>query len=279
MINRPLHQKQIHAKLFCVYRKDAPRVESVHRALVLLKLIIEEGSLSVTEAAAALDVNASTAQRLLVTLVHDGFALQGEDRRYGGGPALAQLRSPGGAPPLATQLRPALEDLFERVGETVHIATLVGTRIQYMDGIEASWHLLRFGTRIGVWLPAHISSAGKALLADLSDGEVDARYTMALTSPRAHSVDVDLVSLHEQLDDVRDSRIAWNFEESEPGLAAMSISVGAQNGPRAALTVALPIARFTKELGAKWSADLIEIADEIAAGLGGAAGLPPAPPR
>jgi IclR family acetate operon transcriptional repressor len=246
-----------------VYRKDAPRVESVHRALVLLKLIIEDGSISVTEAAAALEVNASTAQRLLVTLVHDGFAIQREDRRYGDGSALAHVGASGTTPQLTTQLRPALEKLFDRVGETVHLATLVGTRIQNIDGIEASWHPLRFGSRVGVWLPAHITSGGKALLADLSDGEVDARYKMALTSPRAHSVEVDLVSLHEQLEDIRDSRIAWNFEESEPGLAAMSISVGAQHGPRAALSVALPIARFTKELGAKWSADLIEIADEI----------------
>lgn len=260
-----------------MYRKDAPRVESVHRALVLLKLIIEEGSISVTEAAAALEVNASTAQRLLVTLVHDGFATQREDRRYGDGSALAQVGV--ATPQLTTRLRPALEKLFERVGETVHVATLVGTRIQNIDGIEASWHPLRFGSRVGAWLPAHITSGGKALLADLSDDEVDARYKMALTSPRAHSVDVDLVSLHEQLDDIRDSRIAWNFEESEPGLAAMSISVGEQHGPRAALSVALPIARFTKELGAKWSADLIEIADEIGGEIGAAAGLSPASPR
>ncbi|MBN9177501.1 MAG: IclR family transcriptional regulator [Microbacterium sp.] len=246
-------------------RNKPGRVESVHRALVLLKLIVEEGSIGVTDAAAALDVNASTAQRLLATLAHDGFAVQGAGRRYFPGSAMMSpaLRAP--TPQLTDTLRPALEALFERTGETVHVATLVGTRIQHIDGIEATTHLLRFGLRVGVWLPAHITSGGKALLADLSDEEVEARYRLALTGPRGQRLDVDLDALREQLDDVRESRVAWNFEESEPGVAAMSISVGEVGGQRAALSIALPIARFTREVGDACSRALTDIADAVAA--------------
>jgi DNA-binding IclR family transcriptional regulator len=229
-----------------------------------LKLLIEEGSLGVTEAAAALDVNASTAQRLLATLVQDGFAAQRADRRYAVGPA---LQNPGlikPIPQLTDRLRPALEALFERTGETVHLATLVGTRIQHVDGIEASTHLLRFGLRVGVWLPAHITSGGKALLADLTDEEIEARYKLALTGSRGQTMNVDLESLREQIDDVRESRIAWNFEESEPGMAALAISAGELGGQRVALSIAVPVVRYTRELGEKWSHDLIEVADMIA---------------
>jgi len=247
-----------------VESKKAPRVESAHRALVLVKLINENGSISVTEAAAALGVNASTAHRLLMTLAYDGFSTQRSDRRYGIGPALGQAGT--GVTTVSARLRPALERLFERTGETVHCSILVGTRVQLIDGIEASAHALRFSLRVGVWIPAHLASGGKALLADLADDEVDARYGMALAGPPSHRPDVDLESLHEQLDDIRESRIAWNFGESEPGLAAMSISVALPGGPRAALTVALPISRYTKESGERWAADLIEIADEIESG-------------
>lgn len=247
-------------------RKDAPRVESVHRALVLLKLLIEEATLGVTEAATALDVNASTAQRLLATLVQDGFAAQGRDRRYSVGPALHNPGLSTRIPQLTDRLRPALEELFERTGETVHIAALVGTRILHLDGIEARTHILRFGLRVGVWLPAHVTSGGKALLADLTKEEVDARYKVALTGPRGQQIGVDLASLREQLDDIRESRIAWNFEESEPGVAAMSVSIGEFGGQRVALSIALPIARYTRELGAKWAQDLIDVADAVAEG-------------
>lgn len=252
--------------LFCVIRKSAPRIESVHRALVLLKLLIEEGTLGVTEAAEALDVNASTAQRLLATLVQDGFAAQGTDRRYAVGPALHNLGLSTRIPQLTDRLRPALEELYMRTGETVHIAALVGTRVLQLDGIEATTRVLRFGLRVGVWLPAHVTSGGKALLADLTDEEIDARYKMSLATPRGLSQGVDLQSLHEQLVDVRESRIAWNFEESELGVAAMSISVGEFGGQRVALSVALPIARYTKELGQKWSNDLIDIAGFVSSG-------------
>ncbi len=245
-------------------RNNNQRVESVHRALVLLKLLIEEEVIGVTEAARALDVNASTAQRLLATLVHDGFAAQKRDRRYVLGPALHHPGLSTRIPQLTDRLRPALEELFQRTGETVHIAALVGTRILHLDGIEARTHVLRFGLRVNVWLPAHLTSGGKALLADLSDEEVDARYHVALAGPRGHQIGVDLESLHEQLDDIRDSRIAWNFEESEPGVAAMSISVGEFGGQRVALSVALPIARYTRELGEKWARDLVEVADAVA---------------
>lgn len=247
-------------------RNEGSRVESVHRALVLMKLVIEEGSISVTEAAGVLDVNASTAHRLLATLAQDSFAVQGGDKRYRVGPALQHPGLIAPIPKLTATLRPAMEALFERTGETVHIATLVGTRINHLAGIEATQHVLRFGLRVGVWLPAHITSGGKALLADLTDDEVEARYRLALTGPRGSKLDVDIESLCEQLADVRDSRVAWNFEESEPGVAALSISVGEIGGQRAALSIAAPIARYTRELGKKWERDLIEIADDLAQG-------------
>lgn len=250
-------------------RKDGPRVESVHRALVLLKLLIEEPSLGVTEAAEALGVNASTAQRLLATLVDDGFAVQGRGRRYAVGPA---LQNPALGTPVAVpteRLRPALESLFERTHETVHLATLVGTRIQHTDGIEATAHSLRFGLRVGVWLPAHLTSGGKVLLADLTDEEVTARYRMAQAGPGGRYRDLDLPVLLEDLADIRESRVAWNFGQSEPGVAAMSVSIGEPGRQRVALSIAVPTARFTKEDGERWAHDLVAISDMVARGLPG----------
>lgn len=245
-------------------RKEGSRIESVHRALVLLKLIIENESLSVTEAAGALDVNASTAHRLLATLAQDGFATQRPDRRYTVGPALPRAGVAGGT--VITRMRPALERLFERTGETVHLSILVGTRVQLLDSIEATSHALRLSSRVGEWMPAHLASSGKALLAELARDEVDARYTMALAGPGTRTQTVDLEALHEELDDIRESRVSWNFGESEPGIATLATAVSVPDGPRAALVVGLPLARYTKETGEKLAATLVETADELRAG-------------
>ncbi|MCK6210739.1 IclR family transcriptional regulator [Georgenia sp. EYE_87] len=249
-------------------RNDVPdRVESVHRALVLLKLLGEKGSLSVTEAAKALGVNPSTAQRLLVTLVGDGFATQGERKRYEPGPELLRPGAAREIPPLRARLRPHLERLFERVGETVHVATLVGTEIHHLDGVEANLQPLRFGLRVGVRLPAHQTSAGKAMLATLPREDVDARYQVAMRGARGADMNVDLEDLHRQLEKVRRQRVATNFEESEAGVAAFAVSIGVIDGERAAFSIAMPIARFTKADLPKFAGALVRTADETAEAL------------
>ncbi|GAA1621326.1 IclR family transcriptional regulator [Georgenia ruanii] len=246
---------------------SAGRVEAVHRALVLLKLMAEEGSLSVTEAGHALDVNPSTAQRLLATLVGDGFATQGERKRYEPGPELLRPGASRPIPPLRTRLRPYLERLFERVGETVHVATLVGTEIHHLDGVEATTHALRFGLRVGVRLPAHQTSAGKAMLAALAREDVDARYQVAMHGTRGADMNVDLERLHQQLAKVRRQRVATNFEESEAGVAAFAVSIGVIDGERAAFSIAMPIARFSKADLPRFGGALVRTADETAEAL------------
>lgn len=240
-----------------------PRVEAVHRALALLTLMAEEGSLSVTEAAEALDVNPSTAQRLLATLVGDGFATQGARKRYEPGPALLRPGMAVTVPPLRARLRPYLERLFERVGETVHLATLVGTEIHHLDGIEATAHALRFGLRTGVTLPAHTTSAGKAMLAGLPDAEVDARYHVALSGPRGREMRIELEQLHAQLDRTRRQKIGANFEESEAGVAAFAVSLGVIDGERAAFSIAMPFARYSRGDAARFGGHLLTTAQEV----------------
>ena len=239
------------------------RIEAVHRALVLLKLMADEGSLSVTEAASALDVNPSTAQRLLATLADDGFARQGERKRYEPGPAFLRPSRAHISPPLRDRLRPYLERLFERVGETVHLATLIGTEIHHLDGVEATFHPLRFGLRTGVRLPAHLTSAGKAMLADLPRDEVDARYQVALSGVRGRDLQVDLERLHAELEKTRRNRIGTNFEESETGVAAFAVSLGVIDGERAAFSIAMPHARYSQDEGRKYAAHLVTTAEEV----------------
>ncbi|MGW1090183.1 IclR family transcriptional regulator [Streptomyces sp. NPDC002596] len=243
-------------------------VGTVHRALVLLKLMAEQGSLSVTEAARVLDVNPSTAQRLLATLTADGFAKQGERKRYEPGPEFLQPGMARPMPPLRTKVRPFLERLFECVDETVHLATLIGTEIHHVDGIEATSHALRFGLRTGVRLPAHATSAGKAMLAELPRDEVDARYGVALSGARRREPDIDLDKIHKELEKTCLQRIGVNFEESEAGVAAFAVSLGVINGERAAFSIAMPFARYAQGDVDRFATHLLAAAQQTREALG-----------
>ncbi|MFI1293103.1 IclR family transcriptional regulator [Streptomyces sp. NPDC020792] len=248
-------------------RNEGFRVEAAHRVLVLVKLLSSAGSLSVREAAAALDVNPSTAQRLLATMVGDGFARQGERRRYFPGPEMARPAA-ATAPTLRDQVRPYLEQLFEEVNETVHLATLVGTEIHHVDGIEATEHVIRFGLRTGVRLSAHVTSSGKAMLASLSDDDIQARYQVASSGRRRRPLGADMDRLREALDKVRKQRVASNFEESEVGVAAFAISLGSQEGQHAALSIALPVMRCGRADVTRFGEALVAVADRYLANQG-----------
>lgn len=225
--------------------------------------MVQEGSLSVTEAAKALDVDPSTAQRLLATLTGDGFAEQGEQRRYRPGPELLRPGMMLSVPPLRIRARPYLERLFESVGETVHLATLIGTKIHHIDGIEATTHALRFGLRVGVILPAHVTSSGKAILADLPPDEVDIRYRAALSAAGGPATELDFDKLRRDLDETRRRGVGMNFQESEDGVAALAVSLGVIDGEHAAFSIAMPIARFGSGDARRISDHLIRAAAEL----------------
>lgn len=235
----------------------------MHRALVLLKHMSRQGSISVTEASSILDVNPSTAQRLLVTLVGDGFAEQAAQRRYVPGHEYRKAVFDNTPPSLIVRCRPYLERLFARVGETSHLAALIGTGVHYLDGIEATMHPLRFGLRTGVVLPAHVTSSGKAVLADLPREDIERRYRVLDDSAAADNAGIDFPKLYRDVDQTRRSGIGMNFEESEDGVAALAVSLGIVDGQHAALSIAMPMIRFARQDAKRLSAQLLETAAEF----------------
>ena len=74
-----------------------------------------------------------------------------------------------------TKARPLLIELVEQFNETVHLMTLEGTQVRYVDAVEGT-RALRVVPRTGSLLPAHCTSGGKALLAELPDERIRAMY-------------------------------------------------------------------------------------------------------
>lgn len=236
-------------------RKTPSTITSVDRALTLLRTAIDEGSITVTAAAELLDVSPSTTSRLLATLEAKEFLSRGPKREFLPGPALGRS-SPRSRDPRAT-LRPYLEQLFELTDETVHLATLVGTEVHHLDGIGAHHRTIVHAAMPDWTFPAHRTSQGRAMLAELSLEELQARY--------AADESIDAQALYEDLQPIRDQGYATNFERSEKGVAALSVSLGESEGVHLALSAALPITRYTPELGTSLSDALFTVRQNIRA--------------
>jgi DNA-binding IclR family transcriptional regulator len=229
---------------------DAPGypISSVGNALRLLVLFREQQSVRLTEARDYLGVAHSTAHRLLAMLIQYGFVRQDSSRAYRPGPMLVEIGlAVVQKMDVRAQARPFLEALANKFTETIHLTVLEGNLVRYVDAVESD-RTLRVAARTGQLLPANCTSAGKALLAELTRDQVHALYpTEELPSQTAHSLN-SMQALEHELDRIREQGYATNHEESEDGVGSVAIAlVNAAARPVAAVAVAVPVNRLIPE--------------------------------
>jgi DNA-binding IclR family transcriptional regulator len=167
-------------------------------------------------------------------------------------------------------VRPVLERLNAELGETVHLGMLVGATVHFVDAIESP-KAVRVASRLGQAMPASSTSTGKALLAGLSDEEIDALYPRERLdglTPKSITLRSDL---HRQLAIVRKRGYATSSEESEAGVSSVAAALRTPHGPRLAVNVAVPTSRMTRDDEKRIGATLVAVAaDASNAASGGA---------
>jgi IclR family acetate operon transcriptional repressor len=225
----------------------------------------------VNQVAHDMGLSRSTVHRMLATLGHHQFVEQDEhSRAYRPGPALVDIGlSVMSKLDIRALEHSALVDLRELTGETVHLGVLRGdTSVLYLDGLESE-RMVRTGSRIGRILPAHSTATGKVLLAQLSDGEVAARYpSTALDAPTPRAL-TSVDGLLEELAEVRRRGYAVNYGESEEDVAAVAAAVRDKRGHvRCALVTTAPLARADEAWVKTAAAATMRVARELAARVG-----------
>ncbi|MFF0013156.1 IclR family transcriptional regulator [Streptomyces sp. NPDC005374] len=239
-------------------------VSAAGNALRAVRLLHEHGELRVMDVADQLGVARSTAHRILAMLVFEGFAEQDRHKAYRPGPALRAIRGSRAAPPpdLITLARPRLQHLADTVRETTHLMVLEGNGTRFLDGVEGP-QTLRVGHRVGSLLPAHMTSGGKALLAELPAERLRALYPNGLPGAGTKAPD-DVERLMALLATIRRTGWASNLQESEPGVAAVGACVRDRTGTAvAAVAVAAPSIRCTKGRLAELARPLLLMAQDI----------------
>lgn len=227
---------------------DQPRypINSVDNALKLLLMFRDMRLVRVADASESLGVVRSTAHRLLAMLQYRGLVLQDPDTKaYAPGPALLDIGlSAVRQFDIRQYLRPYLERLASEVGETVHLMILEGGNSLFLDSVEGP-RALRTSSRVGRSYPAHTTSGGKVLLAQLSPAQLAVLYpTETLPGLTSGSLATRKQLLRE-LELVRERGYGTNHGESEPEIAALAVPIRNAFGQvRAALAVSAPLSRL-----------------------------------
>jgi IclR family acetate operon transcriptional repressor len=222
-------------------------ISSVNNALRLLLLFREQQAVRLTDACRYLGVAHSTAHRLLAMLAYHGFVRQDpRTRAYVAGPALIDVGlAVVQALDLRAQARPALEQIATEFDETAHLAVLEGNQVRYLDAVEST-RALRVAQRTGILAPAHTTSVGKALLAEVTVEQLHALYPKPdnLATSTSRSI-TTREQLEKELTLVRERGYAINNEEWEEGVGSAAIALHDLGRRSAAMAVAAPTSRLT----------------------------------
>jgi DNA-binding IclR family transcriptional regulator len=192
----------------------------------------------------------ATTYRLAAALEVHRLLARDNEGRWRLGPAVSELAAHVNDPLLGASAA-VLPALREATGESVQLYRREGTSRVCVAALEPAAGL-RDTVPVGARLPMTAGSGAKVLLA-YSDVA-----TREAVLPNAKFTDRVLA-------EVRRRGWAQSVAEREPGVASVSAPVRDRRGVVvAAISVSGPIDRMGRRPGARWAADLLSAADELA---------------
>ncbi len=196
-------------------------VASVARALDLVELVVNgpESGMPLSEIAKAVGGSKSAVLATLRTLVNYGYLRSIEPGpRYLPGMMLIRLGDLASAhDPWIAIARPILAHLSAKSGLTTRIARNEGGYPVFVDRVDGPG-FVRFHTPLGIHEPPHVSSAGKAILAELSDAEVAAVAKDCGLVARTKKSITNISDLKKELIHIRSMGFATDDEEDVQGI-------------------------------------------------------------
>ncbi|MEX2288957.1 MAG: IclR family transcriptional regulator [Mycobacteriales bacterium] len=126
---------------------------------------------------------------------------------------------------------PYLNDLHEATHETVHLAVLEevdAPEVVYLEKLTGKGGPA-LPSRVGGRMPTYCTAVGKALLAFSPVSTVEAVLSGGLTRLTPYTIALPAL-LHRELGDIRRSGVAFEREESTPGVVCVACPVVAADG-------------------------------------------------
>jgi IclR family transcriptional regulator, acetate operon repressor len=169
-----------------------------------------------------------TVHRALGALCRAGLADQvGRGRYLLGDEFLRMAFAHHEARPEHVRIRPVLEALAARFGETAHYAVLEGREVVYRAKVDPPTGTVRLSSTVGGRNPAHSTGVGKALLAyHLPTHQDVVAWTAAeKLSRRTSQTRCTAQDLHRDLQETRERGYATDDQENEVGINCIALPV------------------------------------------------------
>ncbi len=246
-------------------------MSSVRTALRVLEAVSEHQPVGVSELARQLQAPKSSVQRALVALRDAGWikpAGESQPTRWVLTPrALIVGGRAGGDLRLTTLARPAMERLHAQTRETIHLLVPEGGDMVIVEHLESP-HVVRSSYPLGMRVPMHATSSGKAFLAAMPADHAAARVAHALRPASALTI-TDPEQMTAELESTRRRGYATNRGELDRDIRAVAAAIlEAYGRPVASISISVPAQRMPEELFERYGALVRQAASEVGEALG-----------
>lgn len=201
-------------------------VQSVDRALNILELLSSNDSLGVTEIGKKLNLHKSTAHRLLLTLITNGYVKQ--NMRTNNYELTLKMFELGHRVveniDMVTVAQPYLKQLMERTNEVVHLGVRENSEIIYLAKVEAP-RSIKIYSRVGMRKPMYCTAMGKVILANLSHDDIELVWRDSHVEKMTEFTIVSLSDLKKNLDDIRKFGYGLDNQEVELGIKCIGAPI------------------------------------------------------
>lgn len=246
-------------------------VQSAARIFQVMEMLADQGEMGLMELSTALGLHKSTVHRLLMSLIYMGYARQDESsQKYMLSYKLVNMASRILDRMDILQIaKPYLEQLSDLSKETVHLVRREGNNILYIYKIEAKIGTIRMVSHVGMVHPMYCSGVGKAIMAALSESEVQKIWNESVVEKRTAQTITDYKKLRATLEEVRKNGYALDDEENEEGVRCIAASLrGCQKEVLYAFSISGPASRMTKARIEELAVDVCRVQGELSKALG-----------
>jgi IclR family pca regulon transcriptional regulator len=261
---------------------DAPRKPSASRyshslqrgLAILAEFTPERPVLGIAEIAGALGMSRATTHRYVTTLVAEGYLEREESRKYRLATGtvdlgMATLNAVG----ICGHAAPHMRELAQRSGHTVDLAVLDGPEALLIDSARprGAKGKSTANDEIGARLPLYCTSAGKVLLASLTEQRRRATISAIDLTPLRSTTITSASDLLAQIEKIAAGEIAVDDEERLAGTCSIATGLRDEMGDIvAALSLTAHHGEIDLEGLIRWfSGHLIATGARISKSLGG----------
>jgi IclR family transcriptional regulator, acetate operon repressor len=257
-------------KLACANFGRKPQImNSLLKSIEIIETVAEHQPVGVSELAKLLAMPKSSVHRVLMTFQEAGWLRQasGEVTRWEISPRVLGVRPSalkGGA--LQRAAREPMQDLCDLTNETVHLSIPDGTAASVLVEEVECKQFIRTAYSVGNVSPFHATANGLALLAFMTEQQIEAVLDRGLDKYTDQTVN-DPTLIRKELERIRARGYSMNFGQYRRGIYAVGAPIFGNNGTVvASVCISMPEMRFDKKRIDEWASAVKQAAARISTG-------------